>query len=375
MTTEEKAKRYDEALEQARKWYNNQNSSSIGKSYLYAVFPELKESEDEKVRKGIIELVRQSSEILEKKNQEQMLAWLEKQGEQKVTYTTTAETGDGGINALVTRELPTDGCDDGQKPADKAEPKFKAGDWITDGDINLFQIAKIDNGWYCTDDDDRVCFDVVHDYYHKWTIADVKDGDVLVYEGEIFMIKSYALWNKIVYHCCYDGEILHKHSIYDSWRKEDFDKVHPATKEQCDLLFEKIHEAGYEWDAEKKELKKIELIDEYEGLTDFERAVADACIGWIGEELGWKQYIRDNADVLLRIAIKKFNSVQDAPFEHKPTWSEEDEEMLKSIMATCELAEQERDSSPAKHLLEMQLNWLKAIKQRIKRNYDTSRNS
>ena len=34
--------------------------------------------------------------------------------------------------------------------------------------------------------------------------------------------------------------------------------IHPATKEQCDLLFAKIHKAGYEWNAETKELKKIE---------------------------------------------------------------------------------------------------------------------
>ena len=41
-----------------------------------------------------------------------------------------------------------------------------------------------------------------------------------------------------------------------------FDKyplgVNPATKEQRELLFAKMKEAGYEWDAEKKELKKIE---------------------------------------------------------------------------------------------------------------------
>lgn len=43
----------------------------------------IEESEDERIRKAILELVRQSSEILEKKNQEQMIAWLEKQGEQK----------------------------------------------------------------------------------------------------------------------------------------------------------------------------------------------------------------------------------------------------------------------------------------------------
>lgn len=76
-------------------------------------------------------------------------------------------------------------------------------------------------------------------------------------------------------------------------------------------------------------IAKVEPFDKYEGLTDFERSLADICIGWIGEEPGWKQYIKDNADVLLKIAIKKFNSVQDAPFEQKSAWSEEDETNLR----------------------------------------------
>ena len=33
------------------------------------------------------------------------IAWLEKQGEKKVSYTTTVKTGDGGIDALVTRDF------------------------------------------------------------------------------------------------------------------------------------------------------------------------------------------------------------------------------------------------------------------------------
>ena len=48
------------------------------------------------------------------------------------------------------------------------------------------------------------------------------------------------------------------------------------------------------------------------------------------------------------------------------TWSEDDEIMLKSVIATCELAEQDRDSSPARHLYEMQNNWLKSLKERMK---------
>jgi hypothetical protein len=42
-------------------------------------------------------------------------------------------------------------------------------------------------------------------------------------------------------------------------------------------------------------------------LSEFENTLADICRGWIGEEIGWEQYIIDNADVLLRIAFKKWN--------------------------------------------------------------------
>ena len=40
------------------------------------------------------------------------------------------------------------------------------------------------------------------------------------------------------------------------WWTDNID-VKPATKEQRDLLFSKMKEAGYEWDSEKKELKMI----------------------------------------------------------------------------------------------------------------------
>lgn len=43
-----------------------------------------------------------------------------------------------------------------------------------------------------------------------------------------------------------------------SLTEEDKKDIHPATKEQRDILFQKMHKAGYEWDAEKKELKEIE---------------------------------------------------------------------------------------------------------------------
>ena len=38
------------------------------------------------------------------------------------------------------------------------------------------------------------------------------------------------------------------------WTFNEF--IKPATKEQCDTLMKEMNDAGYEWDAEKKELKK-----------------------------------------------------------------------------------------------------------------------
>lgn len=77
-------KKYNEALERA-KYYQKENGSAV----ISAIFPELKESEDEKTRKAIISalnyLERELSwdavgdvDILD------AYAWLEKQGEQKL---------------------------------------------------------------------------------------------------------------------------------------------------------------------------------------------------------------------------------------------------------------------------------------------------
>ena len=83
MTQEEKAKAYDRALERASK-LRVQNPFDTVSQMMEHVSPELKEeNEDEKIRKGILELVRQSSEVLSKQNLNNMIAWLEKQGEQK----------------------------------------------------------------------------------------------------------------------------------------------------------------------------------------------------------------------------------------------------------------------------------------------------
>lgn len=45
-------------------------------------------------------------------------------------------------------------------------------------------------------------------------------------------------------------------------------------------------------------------------MTDFEKALTDICTGWIGYEIGWQSYIKDNAHVLLEIAIEKLHNYE-----------------------------------------------------------------
>lgn len=93
-----------------------------------------------------------------------------------------------------------------------------------------------------------------------WTIEDAKDGDILVMtkDGDPFIFKGFL--DKFHPNCpvAYGGvthDGIFDISSGDGWWDEG--EISPATKVQYDLLFQKMKEAGYEWDAEKKELKEI----------------------------------------------------------------------------------------------------------------------
>ena len=86
MTEKEKAKAYDKAIERAEGLIDFCSDSEL--KTLEYVFTELKESEDERIRKvliGWINLEPSTSfnDTFDGFSKEQILAWLEKQGEQK----------------------------------------------------------------------------------------------------------------------------------------------------------------------------------------------------------------------------------------------------------------------------------------------------
>ena len=219
-----------------------------------------------------------------------------------------------------------------QKPA--YTPKFKVGDWITDN-TSTFQIVRVENEWYYADDGDKICFDVAHQYYHLWTIEDAKDGDVLAVEAIeekyqypfVVIYKEHGLdfFNSYCF-IGFDGKFDKAESGHST------EKIHPATKEQRDLLFTKMKEAGYEWDVEKKELKVSPFCDktrEIKSSSDWDERIREGLIYHLKELRDW-----DDGEYAPIKSSDHYDAWLDWLENHgeqKPIeWSDEDEKMFRS---------------------------------------------
>ena len=304
MTEKEKAKAYDEALEKASAAHKYEDRHL--KAALERIFPELKESEDERIKKAIIEffeseddnatysLVRKKDIIawLEKQGKEEyalksfkdedvrkfmqyiekqakayefnlpnrsydiyafakdLLIWLKKQGKQEEPQ--VYETEDG--------KIVTYSETDGYK---FVEPKFKVGDWIITPKNEVLQITSIEGTSYRFNNESHYweicCCD---EQCRFWTIQDAKDGDVIHLGAVTAIFKKYIGQEKCICYCsfCKDGgfEIPiedGKDNVYGCYN------AIPVTKEQCDSFMKVMNDAGYEWDIEKKELNKKKKFD------------------------------------------------------------------------------------------------------------------
>ena len=347
-TIEEKAKAYDAALEKAEgiiKYYKECNRDEASIEDLETIFPELKESEGGKIREWLIEYFDKINDEIDIQDRGKIISWLEKQG--TPTDINPSEF-DLRLNKLLKQfeTLPKEelvNClsfylntvqNDGiykraDNPADKIELKFKVGDWVvnTVGDIN--QVVKVLNDGYTLDDNTFISNSWATEHYHLWTIADAKDGDVLVdsysKDSIIILYKGIYKERSILAHCGWNGYNLSIKTNGLGYGGLDNTNYSPATKEQRDLLFQKMKEAGYEWDAEKKELKKI---DARKNLTlDGDLMEADCMI-----------------------------------VERKPAWSEEDEHRVKDTIYFLDTAKKHYASTVE---LDACINWLKSLKQRI----------
>lgn len=171
---------------------------------------------------------------------------------------------DGIVKGLIIKE-PEKYFREISTPSDKVEPKFKVGDWIVyNKQINctnyIMRINKVGlTDYQCQYNNGLASyrFDFVDKNYRLWTIQDAKDGDVLSWDDS----NCIAIFSRIE-----TDELFISHGFIGNITGE-FEKgcgvhsitnhLHPATKEQRDFLFQKMKEAGYKWDVEKKELKRI----------------------------------------------------------------------------------------------------------------------
>lgn len=211
-----------------------------------------------------------------------------------------------------------------EKPANIVKPKFKEGNWVifNDKHQSIYQIEKIENEYYILRHTHggtfRVC--ILHDESLRlWTIQDVKDGDILAAENKDFMTPFVAIYsnldntifkglNNITFSSyCFVGLNGQFHKGENGHIIED---IYPATKEQRDFLFKKMNEAGYEWDYNKKELKKIEekstaLSIEDENLFYFLRI----CVCHYINDANWVYEKREKASKEIILFIEKLKAL------------------------------------------------------------------
>ena len=270
--------KYNNALERARDYYkaNLTLNKADENAVLEDIFPELKESEDEKIRKRIIHALH--GDVLDMEETTKALAWLEKQGEKPQ-----------GKTALeASKEEKFDN-------ANKVEPKFKVGDWLCENEPNNYarfiQILEIVNvlgkeryriSRDFHNDEDIVEFDFAEKYYHKFGIADAKDGDVLysLDSKQPFIFKHRKKHEQAEVYCGIN--IYGKFFVGNT--KDCIittDKYIPATKEQRDKLLKAMTDKGWQFNFEKKELKELKKIEQNSAWSEDDERIRKTSISFL----------------------------------------------------------------------------------------------
>lgn len=325
LTKEDKARRYDEVINRMKRYVVDECGCSRIK--VADVFPELIETDDEKIRKWIIDDIRynMNNEPLinseYKKEAEKAIAWLENQGERKTTdkiqigkeYKCIASPR---YSTFMTGKIykPEDKflcgfmnfCSDCFEPiedseqidlasnTDKVDSKFKVGDWVVTSYGEVSQVISVDkdcDGY--TLDNGNYFSGSWCENYHLWTIDDAKDSDVLVdcnKDEDILMFRRIGNteWDDVIdYHCYYSclRKAFCVQKGVEYWGTTNDHKLKPATKEQRDLLFSKMKKAGYKWDSEHKQLIMLNHFEDNDDMVEPKFKVGDIV-----------QYITDSTD-------------------------------------------------------------------------------
>lgn len=271
---------------------------------------------------------------------------------------------------------------DKQKPDDKVKPKFNVGNIIKHNKANIIcKVLSANVGFYRLMNilgGDEIELSNVEKNFHLWTIQDAKDGDVLYAKGRyfkeyLFMFSSFTEDNVISTHFGYDVF----HGTFDKKltrfaREEELASVTPATKEQRDVLMKAMADAGYEWDANKKVLNKIEqkkpMVKPKFNIGDTMRTLEEASKG-ITNGLPVvvsidNEYYHCNNEL---IAIKDQEDYEYPAMNRRQdsVWSKEDEAGFGDAMWAIEQARTiAKDENDMGNLWYAE-KWIKSIKDRV----------
>lgn len=348
LSIEEKAKAYDKAIERANSLLSG---NQLGNAWIYKLLPELAESEDERIREELKEVLdiclNVRPQIIKEPQYLKFINWLEKQGEQpkKHDVCDNCEQQGSCVSPCPMKLVEKHGeqnlvkhfcdcvhvgchvndckrwCHSYQKEISYTDCNsncnrysklmnhaFNIGETITDG-ISTFKIVDIKDNHYIADDGERVEIYMAHRYY---TIIQNLEGQKPAEEYNITGIGSKNAKGKL-------GEMIK--------RKQGEQK--PTAKY-------KVGDTVY--------------YDSFGRLVSFVIA----------------NIVEDGTDNPI-YEDKDGNSVfQNDIVEQNPAWSEEDEKMFRGLIVICDDWTIRHSFYPIENCdMEKLKNWFKSLKDRV----------
>lgn len=344
---EDYKKKYEDALERAKKYYNRELYAECNGSLVEDIFPELKESEDERIRKEILQSIQDNMCVIHK---DKCISWLEKQD------------SIGKINEKLRqyREYLVEETERWHKK-EEDETLSKIGKQDCIGHANAYVSARAE-------------FEEIFDY-ESWL---QKQGKPQVRTG--------IEWVNTIDDACEHryaeeyahGEYCHEQSfrwgfqegvdwLEKQGEQKPTDKVEISTfKDKLLELFQKFRWKGIQTNGDI-----IEYVDTHiqELINTIQKpSWSEDTQQWIDAIVkDYEELYNTNKDhrttIQAKISILKSLKDRVQP-QQKQEWSKEDEEMFDAIIADIQFTQKAHTHDDNQVVYEREIDWLKSLKER-----------